>query len=171
MDSSPSNLKQRRSMEWRFWTTLFAPLLFLFLVLLVLSPSFHDRYFGVAKNEATAVGSLHNITALENQYSAAHPDKGFACQLPLVRPTKEQISGQYNPTEALLAGEWSGYKFAVIGCSPQPNGIVTHYQVIAVPAKPGTSGIRAFCTDQSGELFYDADASGSKCLASRQPIS
>jgi hypothetical protein len=157
-------------MGQRSWTKLSIALLLLFVVLVVLSPSFHDRYFGVAKNEATAVGSLRKITALESQYAAAHPDAGFACQLPLVRPTEGKISGEYNATEALLAGEWSGYKFAVTGCVAQANGIATHYQVIAVPAKPGSSGIRAFCTDQSGKIFYDPDASASKCLASRQPL-
>ena len=170
MESSPNSFKQRKLAGWRSWTILSVALLLLFVVLLVSSPIFHDSYFGVGKNEATAVGSLRKIHTLEIQYSGAHPGKGFACQLPLLGPTEKKISGEYNPTEALLAGEWSGYKFAVIGCVAQANGIVTHYQLIAVPAKTGASGIRAFCTDQSGELFYDPDGSPSKCLALRQPL-
>jgi hypothetical protein len=170
MDLSPNNVKHVRSSAWCFWTKLAAALLFLFVALLFLSPRFHDIYFGVAKNESSAVSSLRKITALEAQYAAAHPKKGFACQLRLVRPTGEKTNGRYDPTEALLAGEWSGYKFAVTDCIAQANGIVTTYQATAVPASPGRSGIRAFCTDQTGELFYDADASASKCSALRKPI-
>jgi hypothetical protein len=88
----------------------------------------------------------------KKQYAFAHPGKGFACELPLLRPT-EPTHDAYNPTAALISGEWGGFKFAVVGCPADTRGIVSHYQVIAVPSAPGTTGIRAFCTDETGEIL------------------
>jgi hypothetical protein len=170
MSESSSDLGRRNSKGWKFWTKLFVALIFLFAVLLFFSPSFHDTYFGVAKNESAAVGSLRKITTLETQYAAEHSNKGFACELPLLRPI-EKLTDAYDPIAALLSGEWSGYKFAVVDCSAESNGIVTHYGVTAVPTNPGRSGIRAFCTDQSGQLYYSNEASASKCVATRQALS
>ena len=52
-------------MRWKFWTKLLISLLLLFAVLVFLSPSFHDKYFGVAKYETDTVGSLVQINSLE----------------------------------------------------------------------------------------------------------
>lgn len=138
-----------------FGQKLLTGLLLLFAVLMFFSPSFHDKYFGVAKYESAAVGSLDKINALENQYAASRPDKAFACELAVLRP---QESGR------------SGYRFAFGACAPEPNGIVTQYQIFAVPVRPGITGIRAFCTNQTGNLFYDLNGSPSECLASRREI-
>ena len=139
-------------------------------MLVFLSPSFHDKYFGVAKYEAAAVGSLSKINSLEKQYAASHPDKGFACELVVLRPQESgtDTSGQVT---GLLNGQRGGYKFAFAACRPEANGIVTQYQIFAVPIRPGITGIRtAFCTDQTGKLFYDPNGSASECLALRREI-
>jgi hypothetical protein len=156
-------------MRWKFWTKLLISLLLLFAVLVFLSPSFHDKYFGVAKYEADAVGSLVKINSLEKQYAASHPDKGFACELVVLRPQESgtDTSGQVS---AILNGQRSSYKFAFAACTPEANGIVTQYQIFAVPVRPGITGVRAFCTDQSAKLFYDLNGSASECLALRREI-
>lgn len=156
-------------MRWKFWTKLLIGLLLLFAVLVFLSPSFHDKYFGVAKYEADAVGSLAKINSLEKQYAASHPDKGFACELVVLRPQESgtDTSGQVS---GLLNGQRGGYKFAFAACTPETNGIVTQYQIFAVPVRPGVTGIRAFCTDRTGKLFYDLNGSASECLALRREI-
>ncbi len=156
-------------MRWKFWTKLLVSLLLLFAVLVFLSPSFHDKYFGVAKYEADAVGSLAKINSLEKQYAASHPDTGFACGLVFLRPQESgtDTSGQVS---GLLNGQQSGYKFAFAACTPEANGIVTQYQIFAVPVRPGITGIRAFCTDQTRRLFYDLNGSASECLALRREI-
>jgi hypothetical protein len=140
-------------------------LLFAFFV--VLTPSFNDKYFGVAKNEATAVGSLRKIYELENAFATAHPGNGFACQLKELRPT-ENMPDVYGNGMKLLTGEWIGYKFEIVGCTEEKNGVVAHYQVTSVPLRPSSSGVRAFCIDQSGNIFYDQTGSASECLAARQ---
>ena len=124
----------------------------------------------MAANESAAVGALRTFNALENQYAAAHADRGFACEFRLLQKT-EQRGGvaARNLTEA-LSGKSCGYNFAFIGCAADGDGIVAHYQVAAVPVKPGVTGLRAFCTDQTSVLFYDDEASTSQCLASRQTV-
>jgi hypothetical protein len=159
----------KSTMRWKFWTKLLAGSLFSFAVLVFFSPSFHDRYFGVAKYESAAVGGLHKINTLESLYAASHADKGFACELSLLRPP-ELRGDASDPTVGLLTGKWSGYKFAFAGCTSEANGIVAQYKIVAIPVRPGATGIRAFCTDQTDKLFYDPDGSASQCLASRHEI-
>jgi hypothetical protein len=168
MNAPSSGLEQRNAKGWKLWAKLLIVFLALFAVL-VFSPSFHDKYFGVAQNESAAVGILRKLNILESQYVAAHPNKGFACELPLLR-LSEKRDDTYDTVAALLAGEWNGYKFAVVGCVADADGIVTHYGVTAVPTSPGRTGIRAFCTDQSGQLFYDSEASATQCMAMRQGL-
>jgi hypothetical protein len=169
MKISASVPEQFKVGEKNFWIAFIAFVVLLFLILVVF-PWWHERYFGVAANESAAVGALRWVNALENQYAAAHADKGFACEFLLLQAT-EQMSGAAarNPAEA-LSSKSHGYNFAFIGCATDAHGIVTHYQVAAVPVKPAVSGLWAFCTDQTGVLFYDDEASASQCLASRQTV-
>ena len=44
------------------------------------------------------------------------------------------------------------------------------FSVAAAPIEPGRSGFRAFCTDDSGVLWYDKDGSAADCLALHQPL-
>ena len=162
------NVRRRRNLSERsFWLILAITLIFLIVVAVLLFVPNHSH--PPRQNEFAAIGGLRRVNTLETQYAVGHTDRGFACELPLLRPT-EKVNDLYDPTSALLTGEWSGYRFGVAGCAADASGIVTHYQVVAVPVNPGRTGIRAFCTDQSGEVFYDPDGSGSKCLALRRPI-
>jgi hypothetical protein len=164
MNESLPGLERSNPKGWKFWAILSIAVIFLFAVLLSLSPSFHDKHFGVAQNESAAVGSLRKLNNLEGQYAVAHADKGFACELTLLQPTEEMKEAY----ATLLTGVWSGYKFAVVGCVPGASGAVTHYAVTAVPVSPYRTGVRAFCTDESGDIFYDHSGSGSECLAARR---
>ena len=169
MNTSPQGLERRNPKGWKFWTKLSIALIFLFAVLTFFSSSFHDKHFGLAQNESAAMGSLRKVNALESRYAAAHASKGFACELPLLQPT-EETKVTFDPIATLLSGEWSGYKFAVVGCVPETSGVVTRYRLTAVLTHPGVTGVRSFCTDESGILFYDLKGSPSQCLASRQTL-
>ena len=167
MNTSLRGLERSKPKGWKFWAKLSIALIFLVAVLTCFSPSFHDKHFGVAQNESAAVGSLRRLNSLESQYAAAHADKGFACELALLQPTEDtkEAFGHY---ATLLTGVWSGYKFAVGGCVPGTSGVVIHYELTAVPVSPYRTGVRAFCTDESSNIFYDHTGSGSECLAARQ---
>jgi hypothetical protein len=157
-------------MRWKFQAKLLSGLLLLFALLIIFILAFHDKYFGVSKYEADAVDSLGKINSLENQYAAIHPDKGFACELTVFRPPQESGTNASDQISGALSVQQNGYEFALVGCTPEASGIVTHYQIVAVPIRPGGTGIRAFCTDQTGKLFYDLGGSPSECLASRREI-
>jgi hypothetical protein len=120
-------------------------------------------------NEAVAVGSLRRITALQYEYAASHSTKGFACQLPLLK-SGARYNEDYDSDALLLTGEYVGYRIAFVACEPEPNGVVTRYRIAAVPLEPGKSGVRAFCIDETGALWYDASGSAENCLASRRTI-
>lgn len=148
---------------------LAAAFLLSFLIVFAFSPHFHDSHAGVRQNESAAVGGLRRIHDLQSKYASAHPNEGFACQLQQLRPAKDTTPA-YDPTTAMLAGEWSGYKFALAGCTATEKAIVVHYQITAVPITHGSTGVRAFCTDESGTLFYEESGSATECLSSRLPV-
>jgi hypothetical protein len=98
MDESTVVPQKRKSRVWMFWT---ASIGFIFVIAMAIETLWHDKYFGVAQNESAAVGGLRKINTLENQYAASHADKGFACELSLLRPI-EAVTDPYDPTSALL---------------------------------------------------------------------
>jgi hypothetical protein len=150
-------------------TGVAAAFLLSFLLVFAFTPHFHDSYAGARKNESVAVGSLRKIHDLQSKYAAAHPNEGFACLLQRLRPAEDTTTA-YDPTTALLAGEWSGYRFVLAGCTPTEKGINIRYQITAVPIARGLTGVRAFCSDESGTLFYEENGSASECLSSRLPL-
>lgn len=119
--------------------------------------------------EVSAVGHLRTITTLQSDYAAAHPAQGFACHLPLLKPAASSADDVYTDS-FLSSGDHLGYRFALSACQPGQDRVVRRYRVTAVPAEPGKSGVRAFCTDQTGALWYDAKGSAENCLAARRAI-
>jgi hypothetical protein len=143
-----------------------ALIVFVFFLSLLFSPYWHDKYFGVAKNESSAVARLRDINSLEKRYTKSHPENGFTCELTLLR--REATEPGELGHESKLSGEWRGYKFMLLACSADVNGTITHYQATAVPIRPYGTGVRAFCTDESGEILYDVEGSASQCFISRR---
>jgi hypothetical protein len=120
-------------------------------------------------NESVAAVKLRKINELQTKYSADHPGKGFSCALqPLWFAEPE--SKDYDPLAFLKSGNTSGYKFALSSCNTDDKGRIVHYQATAVPVWLGATGYRAFCTDDSGHLWYDQRGSVANCLVSRRPI-
>lgn len=144
------------------WKVLYFLLAFLSLltVAALLFPEINDGR-SVA-NEASAASTIRYIAQLQREYSSAHPKIGFTCELALLQPAgKTQDASLANGTRA-------GYKFELVNCDAK--GIVRHYQVVATPLAPGVTGVRAFCGDETGEIWYDPEGSATKCLASRQEL-
>jgi hypothetical protein len=137
-----------------------------FLIVLAFTPHIFDSHAGLRQNESAAVGSLRRIHDLQTKYAASRPNEGFACDLQRLRPV-ENVTSAYDPTKNLLSGEWSGYKFVLTGCTPTKRGVVVRYEITAVPSAPGLTGVRAFCADESGTVFYAENGSASECLSSR----
>ncbi len=119
--------------------------------LLLLTVRNLDSHSRQRRNEATAVSKLALLVAFQKEYAATHSDSGFPCELSLLKPIALQEYPD-SPLEYLTTGVQSGYKFAIVSCSPEPNRATAPYQVTAVPVEHGTTGFRAFCTDDSGSV-------------------
>ena len=120
-------------------------------------------------NEASAAMTVRMIVTLQDEYMAAHAYRGFACELSLLGPIAEQRIPDRS-LEFVKSGVQSGYKFSQISCGSDANRARVRYQVIAVPVERGKTGIRAFCADETGVIWYDPDGSPTNCLASRHAL-
>jgi hypothetical protein len=121
-------------------------------------------------NHRRAVASLRSLNLAERNYAEQHPDAGFACN---PSDLAEQGSGAAPRVgfidQVLASGTKSSYNFA-IACARSEGQKSTSYTITATPTKPGTTGVYAFCTDQSGEIWYSENGSTSDCLARHKPI-
>jgi type IV pilus assembly protein PilA len=110
----------------------------------------------MAANEASAVGSIRTINTSEVTYSSTW-GIGYGAAL-------SNIGGAVGCTASsttaclidpvLSAGAKSGYTFAAVGNSSS-GGQLNGYEVNGTPTTPGTTGTRAFCSDQSGVIRYN----------------
>ena len=116
----------------------------------------------MAANESSAVASVRTITTAESSYATTHQDEGFTCSLPDL--------GAMIPA-SLAQGSRSGYKFELTDCSSDTgSGANAHYHVLAYPQNPNQTGIRAFCSDESGVIKVDAGGSVHTCMESGGPL-
>ena len=117
----------------------------------------------MAANEASAVGSLRTINTAEVTYSTTYPALGFAGLAALggAAPCTTATSGSSCLIDDVLStvGVKSGYKFTAAGTAGA-GGLNVTYTATAVPSVVGQSGQRAFFTDQSGVIRYDASGAG-----------
>ena len=123
----------------------------------------------IAANESSAVGSLRTINTAEITYNSTYPTTGFTCSLGNLAPPSGGASVSSTAAgliDANLAnGSKSGYSFTAAGtCSS------TAYAWNADPQTVGTTGQRAFCTDNSGVIKYDPSGSSANCLSNGSPI-
>jgi type IV pilus assembly protein PilA len=119
----------------------------------------------MAANEASAVGSLRTINTAEVTYSTTYPALGFANLSNLGGGASACASsgGATSSTACLIDDTLantaikSGYTFKATAAGGTPN--VT-YTSTGIPVAVGTSGQRAFCSDQSGVIRYNGAGSG-----------
>jgi type IV pilus assembly protein PilA len=116
----------------------------------------------MAANEASAVGSLRTINTAEVTYSTTYPSIGFAALASLggVAPCTNAISTAACLIDDVLssaAAIKSGYSFVATAAGGPP---AVTYTSIAKPVAVGQSGQRAFCSDQSGVIRYNATGGG-----------
>ncbi len=117
----------------------------------------------MAANEASAVGSIRTINTSQVTYSSTYPNIGFANSLASLGGTAASCTGSATSTNSCLLdsvlslGTKSGYTFAIAGTTGTP---VVTYTVSGIPVVVGQTGQRAFFSDQSGVIRYDATGAG-----------
>jgi len=120
-------------------------------------------------NENIASVRVNMMTSAESNYAAAHPDKGYTCNL-------ADLVGKTNPTNSQFqrdsaapdpsSDESNGYLFSVTGCDGNP---ARKFQITAVPVETD-SGMKSFCSDQTGTVRFEAGGKGSACLSRGQVL-
>ena len=134
-----------------------------FLKLCVFNADIHLRKWG--QGEVTALAGLRRIQFLESQFAAAHPKEGFSCELESLRPEPAKISAYFTDRFLSTRADWA-YRFTLRGCERNSFGQAVRFQITAEPIQPGKTGVRAFCTDQTGVIRFDVNSSADACLAS-----
>ncbi|MGZ4827787.1 MAG: type II secretion system protein [Terriglobales bacterium] len=119
----------------------------------------------IAADEASAVASIRAITTAEHAYAQMFPNLGYTCTLSdLGAPAAGQPIG---PTAAggildsvLVAGVKQGYTLSLSSCTGSPKST---YSSVAIPVTPGTTGVRSFCSDASGTIWFASDGTAATC--------
>ena len=112
----------------------------------------------IAANESSAASAIRILNTAESRYAASHPGAGYSCSL-------SDLGELIDPP--LVRGSRNGYVFELAGCSGETSGGPNvRYQVVAYPQTTNRSGVRAFCSDESGLIKFDINGSPQACLKS-----
>ena len=114
----------------------------------------------IAANESSAVGSVRTINTAEVTYQSSW-GTGFAAALTNLGGTAVLCAGGATAANACLidpllsVGPFtkSGYTFAAVG-TLLVNNVRNGFEVNATPAVVQTTGVRAFCADQTGLIQF-----------------
>ncbi len=127
----------------------------------------------MAANEASAVGSLRTIDTAEMTFTTTYPDIGYANLASLggaagacATPTGATSTSACLIDDVLAnVAVKSGYNFTTAAGTTVP---AVTYTSTALPSVVGSSGQRAFCSDQSGVIRYNAG--GTACTNADNPL-
>jgi prepilin-type N-terminal cleavage/methylation domain-containing protein len=120
----------------------------------------------IAANEAAAVSSIRTLTTAEHAYAQTYPDIGFTCSVAELGPPGG--GGSPNPSAAgivdavVASGVKQGYTLSLSNCGAG-GGIRYTFSAAAVPVSRGSTGMRAFCSDASGIIWYAHDGTSATC--------
>jgi hypothetical protein len=113
-------------------------------------------------NEYAAIKTIQSINQAQVSYAAK--EGGFTCNIALLA----EGTSKANYLSHLENGQRNGYVFTLRSCDP---GLKNQkYQLVAVPQQRDASlmgfstGFAAFCSDESGLIYVDANGSGDDCL-------
>jgi hypothetical protein len=129
-------------------------------------PPHHGR---IPANEATAIRNIQRLNVAQQRYAARHLEVGFACNLTSLGQQESGLGIDDSIDPVLASGTRSGYHFE-LRCSRDRNGKAMTYEITALPLVPGTTGNRAFCTDQTSKIWYSKNGSSEECLTRQKQM-
>jgi len=118
----------------------------------------------IAANESSAIRNLRIIDTAEITYQTASDKGEFTCELSALRAAEDLED------DVLVSGRKNGYHFVLQNCQAAAAGTPARYQVVAYPVAPNQSGVRAFCSDESGVIKADPNGSPQACISSGTPL-
>jgi type IV pilus assembly protein PilA len=125
----------------------------------------------ISANEASAVASIRTINTAEISYRVSYPAVGYTCRLASLGGNgASEPSAEHAKLidDDLASGQKHAYRFALENCSN--TGTEHKYQVIAYPLVHNQTGIRTFCSDESGVIKSGEGQSAEYCLANGTPL-
>jgi prepilin-type N-terminal cleavage/methylation domain-containing protein len=113
----------------------------------------------MSANEASAAGSIRTINTGEVSYAAAYPSIGFTAlaQLGGAMPCTPGTATGCFLDNVLAAGAKEGYSFTATAGTAVA-GMNMTYTSLGSPSSLNRTGTRSFCSDQSGVIFYNVNA-------------
>lgn len=102
-------------------------------------------------NEAAAVGSIRTINTAAMTYLERDPKHAVPEDLRRMGPDGA-IPGGNLITAELARGQKNGYSFDYTATDTDGDQVLDSYFVLARPTVPGSTGIRSFCSDQTGVI-------------------
>jgi prepilin-type N-terminal cleavage/methylation domain-containing protein len=112
----------------------------------------------IAANESSAVGSVRTINTAQVTYGSSW-GTGFAAALANLggaapcTVASAATACLIDPLLSVAPNTKSGYKFQAAG-TLAVNGVNNGFEVNATPATVQTTGVRAFCADQTGFIQF-----------------
>ena len=115
----------------------------------------------MAANESSAVGSIRTINTAELMYSTSYPANGYGTLANLGGPAASCAGATFaSAAQACMIDDVlattavkSGYNFTAVPGAGTP---AVSYSSLAVPSVNGSSGQRAFCSEESGVIYFNA---------------
>ena len=111
----------------------------------------------MSANESSAAGSLRTINTAEISYSTTYPNVGFTALTALggAQPcTPQATSGCF--IDNFLATNGGGAGKDGYGFTLQTPATATGFGSLAAPLTINRTGTRAFCSDQTGVIYYNS---------------
>jgi type IV pilus assembly protein PilA len=125
----------------------------------------------IAANESSAYRAVRHITTAEVTYYLANPGVGYTCKLSDLAGN-ERISSFAKARlidDTLASGTKYGYQFVLQNCVRPEKGEGS-YQIVAYPVTRDQTGVKAFCSDETGAVRFNTNGSPDECLAHGEPV-
>jgi type IV pilus assembly protein PilA len=113
----------------------------------------------MSANESSAAASIRTINTGEVSYASAYPSVGFTALAALggAAPCTPSTTNGCFLDNVLAGGTKEGYSFAAAG-GTAVNGANMTYTAVGSPSSLNQTGTRTFCSDQTGVIYYNANA-------------
>ena len=113
---------------------------------------------GRLKGQGIAIASMRTLDTDEIANTKFHPGQGYPCSV-------SDLTEAQSIANPLATGQKNGYVFELTGCAAgTEGGANAKYQVVAYPLRVNQTGVRAFCSDESGVIKVDIRGSARRCL-------
>ncbi|MFB3916550.1 MAG: prepilin-type N-terminal cleavage/methylation domain-containing protein [Terriglobales bacterium] len=104
----------------------------------------------IAANEANAVATIRTVTSAQLMYKIQFPEVGYSPDIDSLGGTGVMDASHAGILPSTLSTppyQAGGYIFST-------SGTLQTFVVTAVPANPGKTGVRSFCTDTPAVIYF-----------------